>query len=131
MRSEKKSVETRIALNAAKPAASRSSKWAHQKRKGDHSMRKTTLLALATTLALGFAPAAMAGEGSPDLARPSYSAHDSDPDGSNYVNEPGGRAFAPYAAPAQRTVRARRSDENTGSVIRQNRYDEQNGITGE
>jgi hypothetical protein len=122
-----------MVLNAASRPHLEASKWAHQKRKGDHSMRKTTLLALATTLALGFASTAMAGEGSPDLAVPSYSPHDSDPDGSNYTNEPGGsRVFAPpYAAPGQRAVRARRSGENTGAAIRQNQYEEQNGITGE
>jgi hypothetical protein len=95
-------------------------------------MRKTTSLALATALVLGLGSAAMAGEGSPDLAQPSYSAHDSDPTGSNYANEPRGQAFAPlYALPRDRSARGRRVDENTGALIRQNQYQEENGITGE
>lgn len=93
-------------------------------------MRKTTLLALATTLAFGSGSAALAGEGSPDLALPSYSAHESDPTGSNYVNEPDGYYVGPVA-PGGRTARARRSNENTGAAIRRNQYEEQNGITSE
>jgi hypothetical protein len=95
-------------------------------------MRKTTLLALATTLALASASAAIAGEGSPDLALPSNSAHESDPGGTNYANEPDGYSVGPApGAPGARAARVRRSDENTGAVVRRNRYEEQNGITGE
>jgi hypothetical protein len=95
-------------------------------------MRTSTLLALATTLVLGFGSAAMAGEGSPDLALPSNSAHEADPSGSNYANEPAARAFGQtYVAPRERAARVRRSEENTGQIIRRNSFEEQNGITGE
>ncbi len=95
-------------------------------------MRNTIVLAIATTLALSFASSAFAGEGSPDLALPSYSSHENDPAGSNYANEPDRRTFGPaYVAPRGRPGRAQRSGENTGEIIRRDRYEEDNGITGE
>jgi hypothetical protein len=95
-------------------------------------MNKTVMFALATSVVVGLGSAAMAGEGSPDLALPSYGPHASDPDGSNY---PSSGAFGDTSSAWQgrysTAPRLRDRDANTGRVIRQNNYEDQTGINGE
>jgi hypothetical protein len=90
-------------------------------------MNKKTIFALATTLVVGLGSTAIAGEGSPDLALPNYGAHGNDPDGSNYPST--GSTFRdPWQGQYSTAPRLRERDTNTGRVIRQDRYEEQNGI---
>lgn len=90
-------------------------------------MNKKTIFALATGLVVGLGSTAMAGEGSPDLALPNYGAHGSDPQGSNY---PSTREYVqdPWQGQYSTAPRLRERDTNTGRVIRQDRYEEQEGI---
>jgi hypothetical protein len=88
-------------------------------------MNKTTVFALATSLLLAFGSAAMAGEGSPDLAQPYYGSHESDPDGSNYPT-PGFQA--PYGVQQDQysaAPRLRERDLNTGRGARQRFYEDE------
>ena len=91
-------------------------------------MYKTTIFALAATLALSLGSSAMAGEGSPDLALPTYGAHASDPDGSNYpstgayIQGPNTEWTGQYSAAPRRE-----RDTNTGRVLRQRGYEDQFG----
>lgn len=87
----------------------------------------TKTLALAAALSLTTLGAgAFAGEGSPDLSGNYPSVNESDPGGSNYGGDVGARFAEPYyAAPGFYGRAYAPSEENTGAVIRQNRYDEQ------
>lgn len=92
-------------------------------------MNKATIFALAATVAVGLGSPAMAGEGSPDLALPSYGPHASDPDGSNYpvpgtFRNPGMDWEGPHSV----GPRYRERDTNTGRVIRQPDYEDQTGV---
>jgi hypothetical protein len=96
-------------------------------------MTITKTLALATALSLmTLGSGAFAGEGSPDLSGHYPSVNESDPGGSNYGSNVGTRFSEPYytapryTAPREAYGRAYGpSDENTGAVVRQNRYGEQ------
>jgi hypothetical protein len=93
------------------------------------TMNKTTVFALATSLLLAFGSAAMAGEGSPDLAQPYYGSHESDPEGSNYPSP--GAFQIPYAGSPERystSRRLRERDLNTGRSVRQRNYEDESGI---
>jgi hypothetical protein len=98
------------------------------------TMAKTLALAAALTLST-LSTAALAGEGSPDLANPSLW-NQSDPSGSNYGNNayPFNERYPaePYATMPRGTygssVRPGYEDENTGAIIRQNRYEDATGV---
>lgn len=89
-------------------------------------MNKKTIFALATGLVVGLGSTAMAGEGSPDLAPPSYGSHASDPDGSNYpsigayIQGPNTLGQGRYST----NPRLRERDTNTGRVTRQRSYED-------
>lgn len=90
-------------------------------------MTKKTIFALATTLVVGLGSAAMAGEGSPDLALPNYGAHGSDPEGSNYPPT-GEYVQDPWQGQYSTAPRLRERDTNTGRVIRQRNNEDQSGF---
>jgi hypothetical protein len=99
------------------------------------NMKTTKTLALAAALTLtALGSQAFAGEGSPDLSHNSPAVNESDPGGSNYGNTYG-RFSEPYYTQPRAMYRDRyatpREDENTGSIVRENRYDEENGVDGE
>jgi hypothetical protein len=96
----------------------------------------TTIKAIALAAAFlltAFGTHAFAGEGSPDLSGNYPGVSESDPGGSNYGNTFGRFSEPYYTAPRAMYGGGLRSrnDENTGAVIRRNRYDEDNGIDGE
>jgi hypothetical protein len=87
-------------------------------------MNKITIFALAATVVVGLGSAAMAGEGSPDLALPSYGSHESDPDGSNYPSTGGFIQSPGWQDQYSVAPRQRERDLNTGRGARQRSYDE-------
>lgn len=97
-------------------------------------MKTTQTIALAAALTLTAFGSAFAGEGSPDLSGNYPAVNESDPGGSNYGNTYG-RFSEPYYTQPRAMYRGGyatpRDDENTGYVVRQNRYDEETGVDGE
>ncbi len=97
-------------------------------------MKTTQTIALAAALTLtALGSQAFAGEGSPDLSNNYPAANESDPGGSNYGNTYGRFSEPYYTRPRAmyRGYATPREDENTGSIVRQNRYEEDDGIDGE
>jgi hypothetical protein len=99
------------------------------------STKTTKTLALAAALTLtALGSQAFAGEGSPDLSGNYPAVNESDPGGSNYGNTYGRFSEPYYTAPRamyRGSYATPRDDENTGYVVRQNRYDDETGVDGE